>query len=71
MTVFVCSAENLQRRGAAEITFLIQVIEDVVADRLARLLQELLPDEERVRGRNHPITLGTRNHIQQLKQRRS
>ena len=34
--VFVCSAENLRRRGDAEIAFLMQVIEDVVADRLAR-----------------------------------
>lgn len=32
----MCSAENLQRRGDAEIAFLMQVIEDVVADRLAR-----------------------------------
>lgn len=36
MTVFVCSAENLQRRGDAEIAFLMQVIEDIVAGRLAR-----------------------------------
>src|ERR1700735_2320103 len=36
VTVFMCSAENLQRRGDAEIAFLLQVIEDVVADRLAR-----------------------------------
>jgi short-chain Z-isoprenyl diphosphate synthase len=36
VTVFVCSTENLQRRGDAEIAFLMQVIEDVVADRLAR-----------------------------------
>jgi len=36
VTVFVCSAENLQRRGDAEIAFLMQVIEDVVAARLAR-----------------------------------
>jgi short-chain Z-isoprenyl diphosphate synthase len=36
VTVFVCSAENLQRRGDAEIAFLMQVIEDVVAERLAR-----------------------------------
>jgi short-chain Z-isoprenyl diphosphate synthase len=36
VTVFVCSAENLQRRGDAEIGFLMQVIEDVVASRLAR-----------------------------------
>src|SRR3984885_1687082 len=36
VTVFVCSAENLQRRGDAEIAFLMQVIEDVLAVRLAR-----------------------------------
>jgi short-chain Z-isoprenyl diphosphate synthase len=36
VTVFVCSAENLQRCGDAEIAFLMQVIEDVVAARLAR-----------------------------------
>jgi short-chain Z-isoprenyl diphosphate synthase len=37
VTVLVCSAENLQRRGDAEIAFLMQVIEGVVvADRLAR-----------------------------------
>jgi len=35
VTVFVCSAENLQRRGDAEIAFLMQVIEEVVADSLA------------------------------------
>jgi short-chain Z-isoprenyl diphosphate synthase len=34
--VFVCSAENLQRRGDAEIAFLMQVIEDVLAGRLGR-----------------------------------
>ncbi len=36
VTVFVCSAENLQRRGDAEIAFLMQVIEDILAVRLAR-----------------------------------
>lgn len=36
VTVFVCSAENLQRRDEAEIAFLMNVIEDVVCDRLAR-----------------------------------
>ncbi len=36
VTVFVCSAENLQRRGDAEIAFLMGVIEDVVCDRLGR-----------------------------------
>src|ERR1700722_16669345 len=30
VTVFVCSAENLQRRDDAEVAFLMQVIEDVV-----------------------------------------
>src|SRR5271154_3372419 len=36
VTVFLCSAENLQRRGDAEVAFLMGVIEDVVCDRLAR-----------------------------------
>ena len=36
VTVFLCSAENLQRRGDAEIAFLMQVIEDIVVGRLAR-----------------------------------
>ena len=36
VTVFVCSSENLRRRGDAEIAFLMRVIEDVVCDRLAR-----------------------------------
>jgi short-chain Z-isoprenyl diphosphate synthase len=36
VTVFVCSAENLQRRGDAEIAFLMQVIEEILAVRLAR-----------------------------------
>jgi short-chain Z-isoprenyl diphosphate synthase len=36
VTVFVCSSENLQRRGDDEIAFLMQVIEDVLAARLAR-----------------------------------
>src|ERR1700683_2542750 len=35
VTVFVCSAENLQRRGDAEIAFLMQVIEDVLVGTLA------------------------------------
>src|SRR5580698_7691407 len=34
--VTVCSAENLQRRGDAEIAFLMEVIESIVVDRLAR-----------------------------------
>jgi short-chain Z-isoprenyl diphosphate synthase len=36
VTVFVCSAENLQRRGDAEIAFLMKLIEDVLATRLSR-----------------------------------
>ncbi|ABD11583.1 Undecaprenyl pyrophosphate synthetase [Frankia casuarinae] len=36
VTVFVCSTENLQQRGDAEVAFLMQVIEQVVADRLGR-----------------------------------
>ncbi len=34
VTVFVCSTENLLRRGDAEVAYLMQVIEQVVADRL-------------------------------------
>jgi short-chain Z-isoprenyl diphosphate synthase len=36
VTVFVCSTENLARRGDAEVAFLMQVIEQVVADKLSR-----------------------------------
>src|ERR1700728_5177243 len=36
VTVFVCSAENLQKRGDAEIAFLMKLIEDVLAARLSR-----------------------------------
>jgi len=36
VTVFACSAENLRRRSDAEISVLMQVIEDVVTTRLAR-----------------------------------
>lgn len=36
VTVFLCSTENLQRRGDTEVAFLMQVIEQVVADQLAR-----------------------------------
>lgn len=36
LTVYVCSTENLQRRGDAEVAFLMQVIEQVAADRLSR-----------------------------------
>jgi short-chain Z-isoprenyl diphosphate synthase len=36
VTVFVCSAENLQRRGDTEIASLMRVIEDVLVGRLAR-----------------------------------
>jgi short-chain Z-isoprenyl diphosphate synthase len=34
VTVFVCSTENLFRRGDSEVAFLMQVIEEVVTDRL-------------------------------------
>ncbi|GLY76928.1 polyprenyl diphosphate synthase [Actinoallomurus iriomotensis] len=36
VTVFLCSTENLQNRGDAEVAFLMQVIEQLVADRLGR-----------------------------------
>jgi short-chain Z-isoprenyl diphosphate synthase len=36
VTVFVCSAENLQRRDDREVAYLMGVIEDVVTDRLTR-----------------------------------
>jgi short-chain Z-isoprenyl diphosphate synthase len=36
VTVFVCSTENLARRGDAEVAFLMGLIEQVVTDRLAR-----------------------------------
>jgi short-chain Z-isoprenyl diphosphate synthase len=36
VTVFVCSTENLERRGDAEVRFLMQVIEQVVATHLGR-----------------------------------
>ncbi len=36
VTVFICSTENLQQRGNAEVAYLMQVIEEVVAARLAR-----------------------------------
>lgn len=36
LTVFVCSTENLHRRGDAEVAYLMQVIEQVVTERLAR-----------------------------------
>jgi len=36
VTAFVCSTENLTRRGDAEIAFLMQVIEDLVAERLTQ-----------------------------------
>jgi short-chain Z-isoprenyl diphosphate synthase len=35
-TVFICSTENLRHRDDAEVAYLMQVIEDVVAARLAR-----------------------------------
>jgi short-chain Z-isoprenyl diphosphate synthase len=36
VTVFVCSTENLLRRGDAEVAALMQVIEDVVTERLSQ-----------------------------------
>ncbi|MFH9355330.1 polyprenyl diphosphate synthase [Kitasatospora sp. NPDC017646] len=36
ITVFVCSTENLQRRGDAEVAYLMRLIEKVVTDRLSR-----------------------------------
>jgi short-chain Z-isoprenyl diphosphate synthase len=36
VTVFMCSTENLQNRGDAEVAFLMRVIERMVADRLGR-----------------------------------
>ena len=36
VTVFICSAENLQHRDNAEVAYLMRVVEDVVAARLAR-----------------------------------
>lgn len=36
VTVFVCSTENLTSRNSAEVAFLMQVIEQVVADKLSR-----------------------------------
>ena len=36
VSVFLCSTENLQRRGDAEVAFLMQVTEQIVAARLAR-----------------------------------
>jgi short-chain Z-isoprenyl diphosphate synthase len=36
VTVFVCSTENLTGRGSAEVAFLMQVIEQVIADKLSR-----------------------------------
>jgi short-chain Z-isoprenyl diphosphate synthase len=36
LTVFVCSTENLLRRDDTEVAYLMRVIEQVVADRLAR-----------------------------------
>jgi short-chain Z-isoprenyl diphosphate synthase len=35
VTVFVCSTENLRRRGADEVDFLMRVIEQMVTDRMA------------------------------------
>ena len=36
VSVFLCSTENLQRRGNAEVAFLMRVTEQIVADRLGR-----------------------------------
>lgn len=36
VTVFLCSTENLQNRGDAEVAFLMRVIEEMAADRLGR-----------------------------------
>ncbi|MER7579722.1 polyprenyl diphosphate synthase [Kitasatospora sp. NPDC097691] len=36
ITVFMCSTENLQRRGDTEVAYLMRLIEQVVADRLTR-----------------------------------
>ena len=36
VTVFICSTENLRHRDDAEVAYLMQVIEDVLAARLAR-----------------------------------
>lgn len=36
VTVFVCSTENLSRRGDSEVAFLMGLIEQVVTDKLAR-----------------------------------
>ncbi|SOB88929.1 Undecaprenyl pyrophosphate synthetase [Streptomyces sp. 1331.2] len=36
VTVFVCSTENLQRRGDTEVAYLMRLIEQVVVDRLTR-----------------------------------
>jgi short-chain Z-isoprenyl diphosphate synthase len=36
VTVFICSTENLLHRDDAEVAYLMRVIEDVVAERLAR-----------------------------------
>ncbi|MEU6970809.1 polyprenyl diphosphate synthase [Kitasatospora aureofaciens] len=36
ITVFVCSTENLQRRGDTEVAYLMRLIEQVVLDRLTR-----------------------------------
>ncbi|MFD8087770.1 polyprenyl diphosphate synthase [Kitasatospora sp. NPDC059722] len=36
VTVFVCSTENLRRRGDAEVAYLMGLIEQVVTDRLTR-----------------------------------
>lgn len=54
VTIYLCSTENLERRGDAEVTHFMQLIEQVIAVRLGRLdarwqvhiagLLDLLPD---------------------------
>ncbi len=36
LTVFVCSTENLQRRGDAEVAYLMQTMETLVTERIAK-----------------------------------
>jgi short-chain Z-isoprenyl diphosphate synthase len=36
VTVFICSTENLRHRGESEVAYLMRVIEEVIAARLAR-----------------------------------
>ena len=36
VTVFVCSTENLVKRGEGEVEYLMELIEEIVTSRLAR-----------------------------------